>query len=138
MFKKFLNGFSSESKSIISIDGVQYEGNNLTITRDGDIIIDGELKNKSTGPTINIQIKGDINELNVNKGHINVEGNVNRIKTVSGDVDITGDIFEGVESTSGDISVSRSIQGNVTTVSGDVEAVKIVGFTKTVSGDIIT
>ena len=37
-----------------------------------------------------------------------------------------------------DIEVGGNIEGNVTTVSGDVEARKIIGFTKTVSGDIIT
>lgn len=136
MFKKFLKGFFAERKSVISIDGVTYEGNSLTITRDGNIIIDGELKTTANGPNVSVDIKGDINELSLANGYITVEGDVNNANTKSGDIEVGGDIFNGASTVSGDIEVGGNIEGNVTTVSGDVEARKIVGFVKTVSGDI--
>ena len=138
MFKKFLHGFLSKTKSTITVGGIKYQGNNLTITREGDVLIDGELKFVASGPQVNVEIKGDINELTLDKGYVTIQGDVNSIETKSGDVKVGNDVFNGLHTVSGDVEIGGNVDGNVTTVSGDVEARKIVGFVKTVSGDIIS
>lgn len=102
----------------VTINGVTYSGNNVTIVN-GKVIIDGDdftpdFKN------IEIIIEGNIDKLKVDScDKIMVNGTVGEVKSVSGDIEILG-----------------NVEGNVTTTSGDVKCGNINGSVKTISGDI--
>lgn len=119
---------------MIKINGVIFEGNNLTI-RNNQIIIDGKTQNIND-KVINIVVEGDIKTLDVGScDKIEVKGNVGVLKSMSGNIEC-GDVSDSVTSSSGDIS-AKSIGGNVTTSSGDVTCEgSINGSVKTSSGDI--
>ena len=104
--------------SSITINGMNFSGNNITITN-GKVIIDGKSQTFES-KEINISISGNIEKLEVDSCEkVSVIGNVETLKTISGDVEISG-----------------IVNGSVQTVSGDVKCGKISGDVKTVSGDI--
>lgn len=103
----------------ITINGVSYSGNNITVIN-GKVIIDG---NDVTPNFKNIEIlvDGNIDKLSVDScDKLMVNGNVGQIKSTSGDVEVLGNIDGDVTSTSGDIKCGN-ISGSVKTVSGDIK-----------------
>lgn len=103
----------------ITINGVEYTGNNVTVC-DGDVVVDFK------------KVHGGTNYIYEN---ITIEGNVDNIKTSSGDVKVSGNV-NNVSTTSGDVT-TNNVQNTVTTVSGDVTADTINGAVTTISGDIL-
>ena len=103
----------------VIINGVVYNGNNLSI-RGNKVIIDG----KDVTPdskSIQINVDSNIHTLEVdNCEKITVTGNVGNVKTLSGDVDITGDVSGSIQTMSGDVDCG-SIGGSVSTMSGDIK-----------------
>lgn len=104
--------------SIISINGVNYSGNNIIISN-GKVVING----KDVTPDskdINIKVEGNIDKLVVDScNKIEITGAVLDIKTQSGDIDISG-----------------SVTGSISTMSGDIDCGNVGGSIKTMSGDI--
>jgi hypothetical protein len=122
--------------SSITINGVTYSGNNISI-KNNRVFIDGvEAKSDANCKEINIQVSGNINELKVDScNKISVTGSVASIETTSGDV-VCGPVTGSITTVSGDVECEGNIGGNVGTTSGDVKAKSITGNTRTVSGDI--
>lgn len=86
----------------ISVNGVTYRGNNITINNDV-VIIDGVIVGDENSKTINISVVGDISSLNVERcKEITVQGNVGTIVTTSGDIECE-DVGGSIKTLSGDV-----------------------------------
>lgn len=94
-------------KGTITINGKVYSGNNVTITPDGNVIIDGNSQGAVAGPI-----------------WVVVHGACESVSTVSGDIQVNGDVTGGdVSTTNGDITVNGNISANkVKTTNGDIVA----------------
>jgi len=105
---------------MISINGVSYQGNNITITN-GKVFVDGVELREGESKTINITVNGNLDVLKVDSCQkVMVMGTVNALSTISGDVDISGDVGDSVSTVSGDVECGN-IGGSVKTVSGDIK-----------------
>lgn len=109
--------FIKSNKGQVSINGVVYTGNNITIVN-GKVIEDGEIKSEISEPVIDVSILGDVGSIEASAGQIDVTGNVNNISTQSGDV------------------YCENVNGSISTMSGDVNAEHVAGNVNTMSGDI--
>jgi hypothetical protein len=104
--------------STITLNGVTYEGNNISINGKS-IKIDGKDVAKKDVLQVSIIVHGNIDNLSIDTcNNLTVKGYVNNLETVSGDVGC------------------YNVNGNVRTVSGDVKCLAIAGNVMTVSGDI--
>ena len=102
----------------ISINGVNYSGNNIVISN-GKVVINGK------------DVTPDSKEIN-----IKVEGNIDKSVVDScNKVEVTGDISD-IKTQSGDINISGNVNGSVSTMSGDIDCGNVGGSIKTMSGDI--
>lgn len=99
-----------------TINGKTYRGRNIQISN-GRITIDGQDQGAETSVTIDVQINGHVEHLELEAGTVKAE-TAGTIKTVSGDV------------------MCGNVAGPVSTVSGDVEAGAVSGPVSTVSGDV--
>lgn len=105
--------------SQIVVNGVGFQGNNITI-RSGNVIIDGNDVTPES-KTINISVVGDITTLSVSScDKITVKGNVDSISTQNGDVEIAGNVTGDVKTMSGDVDCG-DIGGSIKTMSGDIK-----------------
>lgn len=113
----------SVNNGSVTINGVSYTGNNITINGSGEVVVDGvsqtTIESKNISVYVNSESCGDIT-------------------TTSGDVKIeTGCVVGDIKTVSGDINCHSNVDGSVNTVSGDVTTFgNICGGVKTVSGDI--
>lgn len=98
----------------------QTNGGSLSIDGNGNVIINGET-------VLNIESK------NI---EVNIVGDVGNLQTTSGDIKVEGTVKGSVKTVSGDVQVNVGVTGDVQTVSGDVESPQISGNVKTVSGNI--
>lgn len=109
--------------STVSINGVTISstGGSVSVCESGgEIWINGKKIKTPKSKIINIVVKGDVKEINVDScNKVTVEGNANTVKVVSGDIEICKDVQGSVSSTSGDITCKK-IAGSVSTVSGDI------------------
>jgi hypothetical protein len=114
-----MNIFGIRSGSTITINGVEYTGNNIVINN-GNVTIDGKHQSQFINqPTIIIQVFGDVGSIQSSSGDVSVRGTVSGgITTASGDIEC-GDVTGSVKTVSGDI-LCGEISGNVSTVSGDI------------------
>lgn len=104
---------------MIIVNGVSYEGNDITI-RNGRVIIDGKDATPVEAKEINVVVNGDINKLQADVCEtLEVTGSVGSLSTISGDVSIDGDISGPVTTISGDVNCG-SINGPVSSVSGKI------------------
>lgn len=119
-FKNIVNtSISNVSNSSVKINGVSYNGNNVTIIN-GKVIVDGKDMTPDA-KNITIHVDGDISKLSVDIcDKLSVTGNVKDLSTVSGDVTIGGNVSQNVKTVSGDVKCG-DISGKVTTVSGDIK-----------------
>lgn len=110
---------NKNSSSYVSINGVEYRGNNISISGDR-VVIDGVVQDgqKLVGP-ISVDVIGNVEKLVTSSGDIRVEGYVGDVKSASGDIVIHGRVNGDVTTASGDVR-GREIGGKVTTVSGDI------------------
>lgn len=126
---------------MIKINGkVIFEGikkvvvKNLVISDDRLIINGKEIDLDKDQKTFNIEISGDVNQVEVDVCNVmKISGNVGYVETASGDV-TCGDVINFVKTVSG--SVECGTVRDVDTISGNVKAKSISGNVKTVSGDI--
>lgn len=118
--KDIISSIVNTARSSVTIDGVTYRGNNIQITGDGKVVVDGVVQEQQLATTVNIV----------------VEGNAGNIKNTSGSVRVND--CQSVQTVSGDVEVANSVRQDVNTVSGDVNARIIYGAVKTVSGDVTT
>ena len=102
----------------VTINGKSYTGNTISISGDGDVIIDGVKKDTPLVGKIDVVVNGDINTLDHKSGNIQAN-NVNSVKTISGDVVVNGQVGGDVTTVSGDVACG-DVSGNVKTVSGDI------------------
>ena len=113
------NFFKNIVNSNVRINGVSYNGNNVTIIN-GKVIVDGKDMTPDAKNII-IHVDGDISKLSVDIcDKLSVTGNVTDLSTVSGDVTIGGSVGQNVKTVSGDVKCGN-IAGKVTTVSGDIK-----------------
>ncbi len=105
----------------ISINGRSYSGNNVSISN-GVVTIDGQVQlDGAKLPTITINVQGNLDSLKVDScREVDVTGDVNNLQTMSGDVRVSGSVFGRVETLSGNVKAG-SIAGNVKTLSGNIK-----------------
>lgn len=117
-----MNNFNfGRSKGTVTINGVSYTGNNISVVGN-KVIIDGKGQTGSTGDDkiVNITVQGDIHELKVgNAVDVIVTGNCEFVSVQNGNVGITGDVGGDVDTVNGDIRCG-SVHGSVKTVNGDI------------------
>lgn len=119
---------------MITVNGITYHGNNVSIVN-GKVIIDGKQADTKDDKVITITVTGNIESLEADYcKSIVVNGDVNKLRTTSGDVEC-GNVTGGVQTTSGDIECGN-IGGDVNTTSGDIKCDDVHGSVKTLSGDI--
>lgn len=103
--------------STITINGKVYSGSSVSISN-GDIYIDGNNQlNISSEPVVNIEIHGDVEELETQSGDVRCR-NIGELVTTSGDVSCS-DVAGSIRTVSGDVNCAN-VGGNIKTVSGDV------------------
>lgn len=102
----------------ISINGVTYEGNSISISN-GVIRIDDKMVDTKSAKRITIDVNGSVESVKVDScDRLFVAGDVGSFKTTSGSLSC------------GDVN------GDVNTVSGSVKCGKVAGSVKTVSGSV--
>jgi len=106
----------------ININGVTITGNSISV-RNKQFYVDGKKIDIEDGPSINIEVHGDVDQINADVcDTVTVQGKAGRVKTMSGDVRC-GDVSGSVKTMSGDVSCGR-VAGDVSTMSGDVRGVE--------------
>ncbi len=115
----FISQVFSNSNSVITINGKTYIGNNISISNSGKVVIDGVVQDGGdlVGP-VHIEVKGNVEKIDLISGSVVVNGSCGKVKTTSGDVNCW-DVTESVITTSGDVT-TKVIHGNVSTMSGDI------------------
>ena len=104
MNKLFEASMKMNSSSTVTINGVTYSGNSVSIIN-GKIVVDGEMKDQQlSNMIVNVVVNGDANEVSTVSGDISVNGNVNSVSSVSGDVNVRGGVNGSVSTVSGDIN----------------------------------
>lgn len=112
--------FFKNSKSTISINGQNFQGNNVSISNN-KVYIDGKLQDTEKYKEINIVINGNIKKLSVDScDKVEVTGDVTSLKTMSGDVEVKGNVLGDIKTMSGDIDCNN-VEGNISTMSGDIK-----------------
>ena len=106
---------------MISINGVKYKGNNISISN-GNVLIDGKrMVDGKDIPKISIVINSDIDHLEVDScDSIKVTGSVYKLKSVNGDVTVKGNVLDGITTVNGDVRCGN-VGGKVSTVNGDIK-----------------
>ncbi|MGV6989211.1 hypothetical protein ACWA5Z_10050 [Testudinibacter sp. P80/BLE/0925] len=101
---------------------------NMTILGDGAVlaapnaylIVDGQVITLDQGPTIQIEVVGNVARIESVTAAVTVNGNVGRADTTSGDIHVTGDIAGDAKSVSGNIDCD-TLHGDANTVSGNIK-----------------
>lgn len=106
--------------SSVTINGKTYQGRNISVTGDGNVVVDGVRQKGAVVGPITIVVNGDSKSITTQSGDVRVQGTVNRVETMSGDVDVAGNILGDVSTMSGDIT-AHAIKGHAQSDSGDVE-----------------
>jgi hypothetical protein len=94
--------FKQKSGGGVVIDGKRFQGQNVSITASGKVIIDGVEQEGSLINDIKIDVIGDVDLIETTNGDITVQGSVDIVETVNGDVQ------------------ASSITGKIRTVNGDI------------------
>ena len=101
------------SSSTVTINGVTYSGDNVSIVG-GRIIVEGkEQSQQIVNHLINVQVNGDVHEVNSVSGDISINGSVGSVSSVSGDVNVRGGVTGSVSTVSGDSIDSATGGSNV-------------------------
>jgi hypothetical protein len=121
----------------IIINGIPKKGNSLKIVNN-KVLLDGVDITPKHDKAINIEINGNVNEVNVGACNIiNVKGDIGYLEATTGDVIISGDVGEQVSTTTGSVTCDN-VNGHVQTNSGDVViSGKVGGAITSVSGNLI-
>lgn len=110
----------------VTIDGVSYSGNNITINGNGDVLVDGVFQETIESKNITVYVNSrSCGDITTSSGNIKIESGcvVGDIKTVSGDITCHSNVDGNVNTVSGDVTAFGNIHGNVKTVSGDISGV---------------
>lgn len=83
------------------------------------LIVDGQTIALEPSPIINIEVFGNVTNLNVGSGNVQVTGDASYVETVNGNVTVDGNIASNVKTVNGDIHC-KSILGKIDTVNGDI------------------
>lgn len=105
-------------KSIVSINGVGYTGNNVQILN-GKVIIDGNAQEGKLTEPIIVNISGNVGDIKVGNGNVNVTGHAQNIHTGAGDIEC-GDVSGDVKTNCGDIKCNN-VSGSIKTNCGDIK-----------------
>lgn len=98
------------------INGKTYKGSCIQVSN-GRVIVDGVEHGVESGPSIEVEIHGDVQSLELESGTVRANS-AGMIRTVSGDV-VCGEVSGSVSAVSGDINTG-AVSGMVSTVSGDI------------------
>lgn len=102
----------------VTINGVSYVGNSISIS-DDKVVIDGVVQAAlQTDRIVNVALNGDVENLKLTSGSVKVAGNAGSVSTTSGDITCM-DVGGSVSTVSGNVT-ARNISGKVSTVSGDI------------------
>jgi hypothetical protein len=108
-----------EQMADIVINGILKKGTSLKIVNN-KVLLDGVDITPVYDKAINIEVFGDINEMNIGSCNIiNVKGDIGNLETTTGDVIISGDVRKSVSSISGAITCS-GVNGHIQTSTGNV------------------
>lgn len=103
----------------VTINGVEYSGNNVSVRGD-KIIIDGkEIMSTDISTVFNISVEGNVASIDNSSGTVTCN-DAGSVSTQSGDVVVSGSVNGNVETMSGDVTVAGHIKGNTETMSGDI------------------
>lgn len=117
--------FSIEDGNV-TIDGVSYSGNNITINGNGEVLVDGVLQETIESKNITVYVNSrSCGDITTSSGNIKIESGcvVGDIKTVSGDITCHSNVDGDIGTDSGDVTTFGNIYGNVETASGDISGV---------------
>lgn len=102
------------------INGQTYKGSCIQVSN-GRVIVDGVEQGVEAGPTIDIQVHGNVEALELENGTVRANS-AGSVKTVSGDV-TCGEVGGSIKTVSGDVNTG-AVAGSVSTVSGDIQHLK--------------
>lgn len=91
-------------------------GNNISISGNGRIVVDGKdvTDQYNTTKKIEVVVTGDAGVVNVNAGNVTIEGNVlEDVKVDAGNITIKGDVHRDVTVDCGNIKCN-TVKGNST------------------------
>ena len=115
----FISQILSNSNSSVTINGKTYVGNNISISSGGKVVIDGVAQDgEYLVGHVYIEVKGNVDKLQVSAGSVEVNGSCGAVTTQSGDVRCW-DVAGSVSTMTGDVT-AKSIVGNVSTMSGSI------------------
>ena len=127
-------------KSKITINGRTFQGDNIAMNGN-DIMIDGKAvydASKESNPApINITVEGNVRSLNIPQcENIEVMGDVDDLETMNGNVRVGGNVNGDVETMNGNVK-AHTIKGDVETFNGDVTTGILDGEIETFNGRVI-
>lgn len=100
------------------INNVKIEGAQTISINNGEIYVNGKLREDLKSPSIEVKIEGNVVSVHTGSGNVSVTGDVTTINTASGDVTCK-DVKSGVLTMSGDVTCGN-VGGNVSTMSGNI------------------
>lgn len=100
----------------VTIDGREFNGSTFNI-QNGKVSVDGVEQDGQLVGDINIQVFGDVHQIENTNGTVTVSGNSGDIRTVNGAVEIKGSA-RNVETVNGGVSVKSAV--SIRTVNGDI------------------
>jgi len=111
-------------------------GNGSIIISGNKVIIDGKDVTPDT-KTINIQVTGNVQELEVDScENLTISGDCNIVSSANGNISIGGSVGSSVTTSNGDIDIAGSVGGKVTTTNGNIKYRKLeVGAKTTINGN---
>lgn len=93
------------------IDGKSFTGNEINISKDGKVVVDGVEQEGNLVGNVTVNITGDVGEIETVNGNVTCSGAVNKISTVNGNVNCEK-VAGNVNSVNGRVNV-RSVSGGL-------------------------
>lgn len=114
--------FSKSNNSTVIINGVTIEGDfsgrSISVVNN-EVIIDGKTIDLPDQKVINVEIRGDVEEVIGSTGQIRITGNVGKVRTSTGDVEVGGFVTGDINTSTGDVRCG-DVSGSVRTSTGDI------------------
>lgn len=115
-----INSTTVELRTAVTlINGKTFKGNSISISTDGNVVVDGETKDKIVGDLIVVVNADSVKELVVAAGDVTVNGFVGSLDVAAGDATVNGDVGGDVDVQSGDVKCGK-VSGKISVQCGDV------------------
>lgn len=132
--KALIDKIRNAPTSTIIVNGRSYVGRNVSMVN-GDVYIDGKLMETPVERDILIQITGDIEKLELDRGSIEVTGSVVNLLSKAGNVEVGGDVKGEATVRQGNLECN-DIFSTVSVDMGNVDAKTIHGSVHVKMGNI--